>query len=142
MDGDVGHTGHADLAVDAGAGWVLVVNPLVPLRSRREEPPPVRQYGLYGILEQVGRINSQNLLEMGLRELALRRPEVEIHLVQPPPGESPLFGPSMGFEASRLALQFGYTSMKRWIAGPGAGFAARIAPGRRGGFHLAAVRDP
>lgn len=141
VDGDVGHTGHADIAVDAGATQIVIVNPLVPLRSRRDEPPPLRQHGLYGILEQVGRINSQNLLELGLRELALRRPDVEIHLIEPPPGESPLFGPSMGFEASRLALQFGYTSTKRWLAGPGAGPAARIASERRGGFRLDAVRN-
>ncbi len=142
VDGDVGHTGHADLAVDAGATLVVVVNPLIPLRSRRDEPPPLKQHGVYGILEQVGRINSQNLLELGLRELALRRPDVEMHLIEPPPGESPLFGPSMGFEASRLALQFGYSSTKRWLAGPGAGFGDRLARGeRRGGFHLNALRN-
>jgi len=140
VDGDVGHTGHTDLAVDAGANFVLVVNPLVPLRALGDEPPPLKQHGLYGILEQAGRINSQNLLELGLRELVLRRPDVEIHLLEPPAGDSPLFGPSMGFEASRLALQFGYSSTKRWLAGPGAGFGQRVAGVRRRGFHLDAVR--
>jgi predicted acylesterase/phospholipase RssA len=142
VDGDVGHTGHADLAVDAGADSILVVNPMVPLRTRRDEPEPLRQHGLYGILEQVGRINSQNLLELGLRELALRRPDVDIELLQPPPGESPLFGPSMGFEASRLALQFGYASTKRWLAGPGAEFAARVSSRPAAGFRLDAARNP
>ncbi|MBI2527553.1 MAG: patatin-like phospholipase family protein [Candidatus Rokubacteria bacterium] len=141
VDGDVGHTGHTDLAVDAGARLVLVVNPLVPLRALGDEPPPLRKHGFYGILEQVGRINSQNLLELGLRELALRRPDVEIHLLQPPPGDSPLFGPSMGFEASRLALQFGYSSTKQWLAGPGAGFGRRLASVWRGVFHLDALRN-
>jgi len=141
VDGDVGHTGHADLAVDAGATLVVIVNPLIPLRSRRDESP-LRKHGFYGILEQVGRINSQNLLDLSLRELALRRPDVEIHLIEPPPGESPLFGPSMGFEASRLALQFGYASTKRWLAGPGAGFSERLARGeQRDGFHLDALRN-
>lgn len=120
VDGDVGHTGHADLAVDAGAQVVLLVNPLVPLRPRDEVPPPLKQHGLYGILEQVGRINSQSLLEMGLRELRFRRPEVQWHVVQPPPDGAQLFGPSMGFEASRAALHFGYTSTKEWVAPRGA----------------------
>lgn len=123
VDGDVGHTGHADLAVEAGARQLVIINPLVPLRSDGEGPVSryLRGQGLYGILEQVGRINSQNLLELGLRELALRHPRLEIHLVQPPPGSTPLFGPSMGFEASRLALRFGRESVGEWLAREGNG---------------------
>ena len=116
VDGDVGHTGHADLAVEAGAHEVLLVNPLVPRRSRGETRAGLRDNGLYGILEQVGRINSQNLLETGIRELRLRSPGVLWHLIQPPADSTPLFGPSMGFEASRRALQFGYTATQEWLA--------------------------
>jgi predicted acylesterase/phospholipase RssA len=119
IDGDVGHTGHADLAVQAGAGVVVVVNPLVPLRTEGRAAA-LRGQGLYGILEQVGRINSQSLLELGLRELALSHPGVEIHLVQPPALDTPLFGPSMGFEASRQALRFGHDSVGKWLEGEGA----------------------
>src|SRR5262249_24565447 len=32
VDGDVGHTGHVDLAVERGASLVVVLNPAVPLR--------------------------------------------------------------------------------------------------------------
>jgi predicted acylesterase/phospholipase RssA len=117
VDGDVGHTGHADLAVDAGAEVIVVVNPLVPMRGG--ETSSLRRQGLYGILEQVGRINSQSLLELGLRELALRRPQVSWHLIQPPPDNTELFGPSMGFEASRAALRFGYAATKAWLTGQG-----------------------
>jgi len=38
----------------------------VPLRTDGSAPA-LRGQGLYGILEQVGRINSQSLLELGLR---------------------------------------------------------------------------
>jgi len=126
IDGDVGHTGHADLAVQAGAGVVVVLNPLVPLRTEGQAPA-LRRQGLYGILEQVGRINSQSLLELGLRELALRHPGVEIHLVQPPALDTPLFGPSMGFEASRQALRFGHDSVGKWLEGEGAILRKRFA---------------
>lgn len=119
VDGDVGHTGHADLAIAAGAGSVVVVNPLVPLRTIDGGTPAMRRFGLYGILEQVGRINSQNLLETGLRELQLRRPDVRWHLIQPSAPGTPLFGPSMGFDASRAALRFGYTSTLEWLDGEG-----------------------
>ena len=125
IDGDVGHTGHADLAVEAGADVVVVVNPLVPLRTDGRAPA-LRRQGLYGILEQVGRINSQSLLELGLRELALRHPGVEIHLVQPPALDTPLFGPSMGFEASRQALRFGHDSVQQWLEREGARLRRRF----------------
>jgi len=115
VDGDVGHTGHADLAVEAGATLIVLVNPAVPLRVGSAEDAGVRHRGMYAIMEQAGHITSVRILELGLTELRLRRPEVEIHLVQPEATASPLLGPSMGFEASRAALRFGYESIKQWL---------------------------
>ncbi len=115
VDGDVGHTGHADLAVEAGATVVVVINPAVPLRIGGTEESSVSRRGMYAIMEQAGHITSIRILELGLTELRLRRPEVELHLIQPDPTPSPLIGPSMGFEASRAALRFGYTSVKEWL---------------------------
>ena len=122
----MGHTGHADLAVEHGATCVVVLNPAVPLRIGSPEEPDVRSRGLYAIMEQAGHITSVNLLELGLRELKLRRPDVEFHLVQPESKRSPLVGPSMGFEASRAALRYGHASVTEWLAGDGAVFAARF----------------
>ena len=126
VDGDVGHTGHADLAVELRADLIVVVNPAVPLKVGSPEEGAVRERGLYAIMEQAGHITSFNLLELGLRELKLRHPLVEFHLIQPDPQPSPLIGPSMGFEASRAALRFGYTSVRDWLSGAGAAFAARF----------------
>jgi len=126
VDGDVGHTGHADLAVEHGATCVVVLNPAVPLRIGSPEEPDVRSRGLYAIMEQAGHITSVNILDLGLREIRLRRPEVEIYLVQPGSRVSSLGGPSMGFEASRAALRYGFASVTEWLAGDGAAFAARF----------------
>jgi NTE family protein len=115
VDGDVGHTGHADLAVEWGATVVVVINPAVPLRVGSPYEPEVRRRGMYAIMEQAGNITSIRILELGLAELRLRRPEVEFHLIQPDYRPSPLIGPSMGFEASRAALRFGYSSVKEWL---------------------------
>jgi NTE family protein len=116
VDGDVGHTGHADLAVADGATVVVVLNPAVPLRIGSPQESEVRRRGMYAIMEQAGHITSIRILELGLTELRLRRPEVEFHLIQPDPTPSPLVGPSMGFEASRAGLRFGYSSVKTWLA--------------------------
>jgi NTE family protein len=126
VDGDVGHTGHADLAVEHGAGSVVLINPAVPLRIGSPKEPDVRSGGLYAIMEQAGHITSLNILVLGLRELKLRRPDVEFHLIQPEFKPSPLVGPSMGFEGSRAALRFGYSSVTEWLAGEGAPVAIRF----------------
>src|SRR5258706_1504164 len=57
VDGGVGFSGHADLAAEAGADIVIVVNPLVP--SPDGGVVPLRNRGLYSIMEQAGRIYSQ-----------------------------------------------------------------------------------
>jgi len=126
VDGDVGHTGHADLAVEHGARSVVVINPAVPLRIGSPKGPDVRSGGLYAIMEQAGHITSLNILVLGLRELKLRRPDVEFHLIQPEFKPSPLVGPSMGFEASRAALRYGHASVTEWLAGEGAPVAVRF----------------
>jgi len=135
VDGGVGYAAHADLAIAMGAEIIVVVNPSVPLAERDETARHhLKEQGLYTILEQSSRIASQNLLDLGLRELQARHPRVEIFLLQPEAKESPLFGPSMGFEASRVALRFGYLSTRTWLEEQGAAFMRR--------FQLAAASAP
>jgi hypothetical protein len=55
---------------------------------------------------------------------------VEILVIQPEPKPSPLVGPSMGFEASRAALRYGYETVKEWLAGPEGTAAARFTLSR------------
>lgn len=113
VDGGVGFSGHADLAAEAGAETVLVINPLVP--SLLDGAASMRSRGLYTIMEQASRIYSQNLLQLGLATLAVKHPRTDFFLLQPPRTDTPLFGPCMGFEASRAALRFGYASTTAWL---------------------------
>ena len=126
VDGGVGFTGHADLAADAGAEVVVVVNPLVPARNG-EGDRSLRERGLYYIMEQANRIYSQNLLRQNLAEMALLHPHTTFFLIQPPPNGTPLFGPAMGFDASRAALRYGYASAREWLAADGANLTRRFA---------------
>jgi NTE family protein len=115
VDGGVGFSGHADLAAEAGADLVVVVNPLVPTRLD-EGSASMRERGLYTIMEQANRIYSQNLLTLGMATLRARFPRTQFVLLEPPRTGTPLFGPSMGFQASRAALRFGYTATREWLA--------------------------
>ena len=124
VDGGVGWSGHADLAAEAGATVVVVINPLVP--NYKSGVVPLRNRGLYSIMEQAGRIYSQNLLQLGLTSLRVKYPRTEFFLIQPSQANAPMFGPSMGFEASRAALRFGYESTREWLAGQGAPLLRRL----------------
>jgi predicted acylesterase/phospholipase RssA len=127
VDGGVGYTGHADLAVARGAEAVVVVNPVVPLTASDGARGALKSRGLYTIMEQASRITSQHLLELGLRDLQQSHPKVEFFLCQPEPKDSPLFGPSMGFDSSRAALRFGYISTQEWLQTKGQVFIRRFS---------------
>ncbi len=124
VDGGVGWSGHADLAAETGARVVVVVNPLVP--NYESSVVPLRHRGLYTIMEQAGRIYSQNLLQLGLTSLRVKYPRTEFFLIQPAQTGAPMFGPSMGFAASRAALRYGYESTKEWLADQGARLLRRL----------------
>jgi hypothetical protein len=87
----------------------------------------MRARGVYTIMEQAGRIYSQNLLTLGLSVLSVKYPRTSFFLLQPPRTSSLLFGPSMGFEASRKALRFGYESTMAWLGEQGAPLVRRLA---------------
>ena len=125
VDGGVGFCGHADLAAEAGADTVLVINPLVPTLL---DGASMRSRGLYTIMEQASRIYSQNLLQLGLTTIAIKHPRTQFFLLQPPRTDTPMFGPSMGFDASRTALRFGYTSTRAWLEAQGNPLLQHFAP--------------
>lgn len=127
VDGGVGFSGHADLAAEAGADVVFVVHPLVPSLVDGDGTP-MRARGLYSILDQASRIYGQNLLTLGLGSLAVKFPRTTFFLLEPPRVKTPLFGPSMGFEASRAALRYGYTSTLAWLDAQGQGLLRRLVP--------------
>jgi NTE family protein len=111
--------------VEAGAEVVFVVNPLVP--NLNDGDGSMRSRGVYTIMEQAGRIYSQNLLQLGLATLAVKFPRTTFYLLQPPRTNGLLFGPSMGFDASRAALRYGYTSTKEWLDAQGARLVRQLA---------------
>jgi hypothetical protein len=98
---------------------VIIVNPLVPV-SLEAGGRALRQRGLYFIMEQTNRIYNQNLLRQNLEGTRARHPKTAFFLIQPTDANTPLFGPSMGFEASRAALRYGYASTRAWLTSAGA----------------------
>src|SRR5207247_10451413 len=60
VDGGVGFSGHADLAAEAGADVVFVVNPLVPNLQDGNGNASMTARGLYTVMDQAGRLDGQN----------------------------------------------------------------------------------
>ncbi|HKQ60501.1 MAG TPA: patatin-like phospholipase family protein, partial [Candidatus Polarisedimenticolaceae bacterium] len=125
VDGAVGFADHADLAAEAGADVVFVVHPLVPSLPE-QAGRPLRSRGLYTIMEQVNRIYGHNMLQLDMTMLAARYPRTKFFLLAPPRSSTPLVGLAMGFEASRAALRYGYTSGRAWLDGHGAPLLQRL----------------
>jgi predicted acylesterase/phospholipase RssA len=128
VDGGVGFSGHADLAAETGVDVVFVVHPLVPNLADGEELP-MRSRGLYTIMEQASRIYGQNLLQLGLATISVKHPRTAFFLLEPARSKTPMFGPSMGFEAARAALRYGYSSTHEWLDREGMRLLRRLLPG-------------
>lgn len=131
VDGGVGFSGHADIAAEAGADIVFVVHPLVP-SSPDGESGSLRSRGLYTVMEQASRIYGQNLLRLGLAVLPMKFPRTRFYLLEPARSKTPLFGPTMGFEASRAALRYGYESTKQWLDAEGQPLLEHLLPAPAG----------
>lgn len=127
VDGGVGFSGHADLAAETGVDAVFVVHPLVPNLADGEDQP-MRTRGLYTIMEQASRIYGQNLLQLGLATISMKHPRTAFFLLEPARSKTPLFGPSMGFQAARAALRYGYTSTREWLDREGLALLQRMLP--------------
>lgn len=120
VDGAAERVGHLDIPISAGARFLLMINPTVPIYNDRTVVciPTVRGYcssitetGFTAIAEQTFRINSRVKLELGVEIYRQRHPEAEILLIEPAPMESTLFlYGSMNFSERVQVLNYGYNS--------------------------------
>jgi NTE family protein len=120
VDGGLGDLAHLDVAVELGSEAVLVVNPVVPIRSDvhlRDIPTGhgpmkrVRDKGLFWVFNQALRMRSESRLLAGLDRYRSDHPGVEVLLLEPDPSDATLFMHSpMNFAARRAILTHAYTT--------------------------------
>ena len=137
IDGGVLSTTNLDLAVEAGAKFILVVNPLVPYINDFEQRIPtvtgsrVRRISDMGF-PQIGYQTFKLLAYQRLHEMARRweerYPGVDIVLIEPGPNDELMFETSImnyssrveiarhGFQSVTLKLAHDYTRFKRICA--------------------------
>jgi NTE family protein len=126
MDGGIASTTNLDVAVDAGAKFIIVVNPLVPFINNFETRIPtmfgsrvrrVTDMGLPGIGNQAFRLMAHARLKLAVDSWKQRYPDVDVILIEPEPDDELMFGTSVLDYSARLKIaKHGFESVTHKLA--------------------------
>jgi predicted acylesterase/phospholipase RssA len=113
VDGGIRSTTNVDIAVERGAKFIVVVNPIVPYVNDFEKTIPtmlgtrvrrVSDMGMPAIANQTFRIMSHARLHQAVDQWREKYPGVDIILVEPEPNDELMFGTSIMDYSQRLAI--------------------------------------
>jgi predicted acylesterase/phospholipase RssA len=126
MDGGIASTTNVDVAVAAGAKFIIVVNPLVPYANDFQKRIPtffgsrvrrVADMGLPAIGNQAFRLMAHARLQLAVESWKQRFPDVDIILIEPEPDDELMFGTSILEYYSRLEIaKHGFESVTHKLA--------------------------
>ncbi len=127
IDGGIVSTTNLDLAVEAGAKLVIVINPIVPFVNdfattvktlRGSRPRRVSDMGFAQIGYQVFKLVAHQRLHELAKGWEARYPGVDIVLIEPEPTDELMFQTSMMSFTSRVEIaRHGFESVTRKLAG-------------------------
>jgi len=113
IDGGIVSTTNLDIAVEAGAKFVIVINPMVPYVNDFTRPTPgmfgsrprhVSDMGLPQIGYQVLKLLSYQRLHEMAKQWETRYPGIDILLIEPEPDDQLMFQTSIMNFTSRVAI--------------------------------------
>jgi NTE family protein len=126
IDGGVRSTTNVDIAVEKGAKFIIVVNPLVPFVNDFEKTIPtvfgnrvrrVSDMGLPAIANQTFRLIAHARLHQAVEQWEERYPGVDIILVEPDPNDELMFGtPIMDYSRRLRIARHGFESVTAALA--------------------------
>ncbi len=126
MDGGIASTTNVDVAVDAGAKFIVVVNPLVPFVNDFKHKIPtmfgsrvrrVADMGLPAIGNQAFRLMAHARLQLAVESWRHRFPDVDIVLIEPEMDDELMFGTSVLDYTARLRIaRHGFESVTTRLA--------------------------
>jgi NTE family protein len=126
VDGGIRSTTNVDVAVDHGAKFIVVVNPLVPyVNDFRKQIPTVfgsrarriSDMGFAGVGNQSFRILSHDRLHRAVEDWERKYPGVDIILIEPEPDDELMFGTSILDYSARLRIaKHGFESVTLRLA--------------------------
>jgi len=126
VDGGIRSTTNVDIAVEKGAKFIVVVNPLVPYVNDFQQTIPtvfgtrvrrVSDMGLPAIANQTFRLIAHARLHQAVEQWQERYPGVDIILVEPEPGDELMFGtPIMDYSRRLQIARHGFESVTQTLA--------------------------
>ncbi|HEX8958654.1 MAG TPA: patatin-like phospholipase family protein [Solirubrobacterales bacterium] len=126
IDGGVRSTTNVDIAVEKGAKFIVVVNPLVPFVNDFEKTIPtvfgkrvrrVSDMGLPAIANQTFRLIAHARLHEAVEQWQERYPGVDIILLEPEPDDELMFGtPIMDYSRRLQIARHGFESVTATLA--------------------------
>lgn len=126
VDGGIRSTTNVDIAVEKGAKFIIVVNPLVPYVNDFEKTIPtvfgrrvrrVSDMGLPAIANQTFRLIAHARLHESVAQWEERYPGVDIVLIEPEPTDELMFGtPIMDYSRRLQIARHGFESVTASLA--------------------------
>ncbi|HEV7562330.1 MAG TPA: patatin-like phospholipase family protein [Solirubrobacterales bacterium] len=126
VDGGIRSTTNVDIAVEKGAKFIVVVNPLVPYVNDFEKTIPtvfgnrvrrVSDMGLPAIANQTFRLIAHARLHQAVEQWQERYPGVDIILIEPEPTDELMFGtPIMDYSRRLKIARHGFESVTATLA--------------------------
>ncbi len=126
VDGGIRSTTNVDIAVEKGAKFIVVVNPLVPFVNDFEKTIPtvfgtrvrrVSDMGLPAIANQTFRLIAHARLHEAVAAWEEKYPGVDIILVEPEPNDELMFGtPIMDYSRRLKIARHGFESVTATLA--------------------------
>jgi NTE family protein len=126
VDGGIRSTTNVDIAVEKGAKFIVVVNPLVPYVNDFEKTIPtvfgnrvrrVSDMGLPAIANQTFRLIAHARLHQAVEQWQEKYPGVDIILVEPEPTDELMFGtPIMDYSRRLKIARHGFESVTATLA--------------------------
>lgn len=120
IDGGVGRVAYMDVAINHGASFLLVVNPIVQVQNDKSKVCLPTFYGYCGGLKEKGlsfiwdqgnRVNTATRIYLGLKRYQAEYPDRDYLLIQPDPSDALMFLYNVINLAARLEiLNYGYVS--------------------------------
>ena len=126
VDGGIRSTTNVDIAVEKGAKFIVVVNPLVPYVNDFEKTIPtvfgtrvrrVSDMGLPAIANQTFRLIAHARLHQAVEQWQEKYPGVDIILIEPEPTDELMFGtPIMDYSRRLEIARHGFESVTATLA--------------------------
>src|SRR5689334_11632947 len=126
VDGGIRSTTNVDIAVEKGAKFIVVVNPLVPYVNDFEKTIPtvfgrrvrrVSDMGLPAIANQTFRLIAHQRLHQAVEQWKEKYPGVDIILLEPDPNDELMFGtPIMDYSRRLRIARHGFETVTAALA--------------------------